>query len=35
MKLIPRGDTTAVDAYLSPVLRRYVIRWQTSCAGSG
>jgi 5-oxoprolinase (ATP-hydrolysing) len=24
MKLVPRGDTTAVDAYLSPVLRRYV-----------
>lgn len=24
MKLIPRGDTTTVDAYLSPVLRRYV-----------
>ena len=24
MKLISRGDTTVVDAYLSPVLRRYV-----------
>ncbi len=24
MKLVPRGDTTIVDAYLSPVLRRYV-----------
>lgn len=24
IKLIARGDTTAVDAYLSPVLRRYV-----------
>jgi 5-oxoprolinase (ATP-hydrolysing) len=23
-KLVPRGDTTVVDAYLSPVLRRYV-----------
>ena len=23
MKLIPRGDTTVVDAYLSPILRRY------------
>jgi 5-oxoprolinase (ATP-hydrolysing) len=23
-KLVPRGDTTLVDAYLSPVLRRYV-----------
>ena len=26
MKLIGRGDTTVVDAYLSPVLRRYVNR---------
>ncbi|MDX6312143.1 MAG: hypothetical protein QOF44_1607, partial [Streptomyces sp.] len=24
IKLIPRGDTTVVDAYLSPILRRYV-----------
>jgi 5-oxoprolinase (ATP-hydrolysing) len=24
VKLVPRGDTTVVDAYLSPVLRRYV-----------
>ncbi|MFJ6521940.1 hydantoinase B/oxoprolinase family protein [Streptomyces filamentosus] len=24
IKLVPRGDTTVVDAYLSPVLRRYV-----------
>src|SRR5581483_1467807 len=24
MKLVGRGDTTAVDAYLSPILRRYV-----------
>lgn len=24
LKLVPRGDTTAVDAYLSPILRRYV-----------
>jgi 5-oxoprolinase (ATP-hydrolysing) len=24
MKLVPRGDTTVVDAYLSPVLQRYV-----------
>ena len=24
MKLVSRGDTTVVDAYLSPVLRRYV-----------
>ncbi|MEA3291508.1 MAG: hydantoinase/oxoprolinase family protein, partial [Pseudomonadota bacterium] len=26
MKLVPRGDTTVVDAYLSPILRRYVAR---------
>ena len=26
IKLVPRGDTTVVDAYLSPVLRRYVER---------
>ncbi|MEU7227066.1 hydantoinase B/oxoprolinase family protein [Streptomyces chrestomyceticus] len=24
MKLVPRGDTTVVDAYLSPILNRYV-----------
>ncbi|MDJ1137153.1 hydantoinase B/oxoprolinase family protein [Streptomyces iconiensis] len=24
IKLVPRGDTTVVDAYLSPVLRRYI-----------
>ncbi|MGO8855357.1 MAG: hydantoinase B/oxoprolinase family protein [Steroidobacteraceae bacterium] len=24
IKLVPRGDTTVVDAYLSPLLRRYV-----------
>jgi len=24
MKIVPRGDTTVVDAYLSPVLRQYV-----------
>ena len=26
LRLIPRGDTTVVDAYLSPILRRYVDR---------
>ncbi|MDJ0771203.1 MAG: hydantoinase B/oxoprolinase family protein [Ilumatobacter sp.] len=26
MKLVSRGDTTVVDAYLSPILRRYVRR---------
>jgi 5-oxoprolinase (ATP-hydrolysing) len=24
MKLVSRGDTATVDAYLSPILRRYV-----------
>ena len=24
MKMVSRGDTTVVDAYLSPILRRYV-----------
>ncbi len=26
MKMVSRGDTTVVDAYLSPILRRYVAR---------
>jgi len=30
MKLVARGDTTVVDAYLSPVLRRYVDRVDTA-----
>ncbi|MBP0005347.1 MAG: hydantoinase B/oxoprolinase family protein [Cyanobacteria bacterium SBC] len=30
MKLVGRGDTTVVDAYLSPILRRYVDR--VSCS---
>lgn len=29
MKLVSRGDTTVVDAYLSPILRRYVDRMAT------
>ncbi|MCA0909700.1 hydantoinase B/oxoprolinase family protein [Qipengyuania gaetbuli] len=28
IKLVPRGDTTVVDAYLSPVLRRYTVGLQ-------
>ena len=37
MKLVSRGDTTVVDAYLSPVLRRYVesVEEQLSTGGSG
>ena len=29
MKLVGRGDTTVVDAYLSPILRRYIDRIET------
>ncbi len=34
MKLVPRGDTTVVDAYLSPVLRRYVDGLDARLAGT-
>ncbi|MCU0838943.1 MAG: hydantoinase B/oxoprolinase family protein [Rhodospirillales bacterium] len=33
MKLISRGDTTVVDAYLSPVLKRYVKAASAALAG--
>jgi 5-oxoprolinase (ATP-hydrolysing) len=33
MKLVGRGDTTVVDAYLSPILRRYVDRVATELKG--
>ncbi|MFX4293975.1 hydantoinase B/oxoprolinase family protein [Streptomyces bohaiensis] len=33
IKLVPRGDTTVVDAYLSPVLRRYVEQVAAELAG--
>jgi len=32
IKLVPRGDTTVADAYLSPVLRRYVDRVSSALA---
>ncbi len=35
MKLVPRGDTTVVDAYLSPILRRYVNQVSQALAGEG
>ncbi|MEO1506787.1 MAG: hydantoinase B/oxoprolinase family protein, partial [Cyanobacteria bacterium J06633_23] len=35
MKLISRGDTTVVDAYLSPILRRYVEQVQSALSSSG
>ncbi len=34
MKLVSRGDTTVVDAYLSPILRRYVGQVERELAGS-
>ncbi|MCC5634730.1 hydantoinase B/oxoprolinase family protein [Nostoc sp. CHAB 5844] len=33
MKLISRGDTTVVDAYLSPILRRYVDQVASQLSG--
>ncbi|HLU33795.1 MAG TPA: hydantoinase/oxoprolinase family protein, partial [Natronosporangium sp.] len=35
MKLVPRGDTAVVDAYLSPGLRRYVDRVAAELSGAG
>lgn len=35
MKLVGRGDTTVVDAYLSPILRRYVDKVATALEGTG
>ncbi|WP_375291039.1 hydantoinase B/oxoprolinase family protein [Qipengyuania sp.] len=35
IKLIPRGDTTVVDAYLSPVLRRYTDGLKASLPAAG
>ena len=35
IKLVPRGDTTLVDAYLSPVLRRYVDSFAAQLGGAG
>src|SRR5215472_11582322 len=34
MKLVSRGDTTVVDAYLSPILRRYVDQVAASLGGT-
>ena len=33
MKLVSRGDTTVVDAYLSPILRRYVKQVESQMPG--
>ncbi len=35
IRLIPRGDTTVVDAYLSPVLRRYTDTLEDSLPDTG
>ncbi len=34
LRLVPRGDTTVVDAYLSPILRRYVDRVASELTGT-
>src|SRR3546814_17184601 len=34
IKLVGRGDTTVVDAYLSPILRRYVDRVAAELGGT-
>ncbi len=34
MKLVSRGDTTVVDAYLSPILRRYVEQVRDALGGN-
>jgi len=34
LRLIPRGDTTVVDAYLSPILRRYVDQVASELGGT-
>ena len=33
LRLVPRGDTTVVDAYLSPILRRYVAQIEAELDG--
>ena len=35
MKIVPRGDTTVVDAYLSPILRRYVSQVESALGRAG
>jgi 5-oxoprolinase (ATP-hydrolysing) len=34
MKVVPRGDTAVVDAYLSPVLRRYITQVEDALSGT-
>jgi 5-oxoprolinase (ATP-hydrolysing) len=34
LRLVPRGDTTVVDAYLSPILRRYVDQVASELTGT-
>ena len=34
LRIVPRGDTTVVDAYLSPILRRYVERVAAELSGT-
>ncbi|QSB14879.1 hydantoinase B/oxoprolinase family protein [Natronosporangium hydrolyticum] len=34
LKVVPRGDTAVVDAYLSPILRRYVAQVESELVGA-
>jgi 5-oxoprolinase (ATP-hydrolysing) len=34
LRLVPRGDTTVADAYLSPILRRYIDQLSTGLGGA-
>jgi 5-oxoprolinase (ATP-hydrolysing) len=34
LRMVPRGDTTVTDAYLSPILRRYVDRIEGALGGA-
>ncbi len=34
LRLVPRGDTTVADAYLSPILRRYIAQVSAGLAGA-
>ena len=34
IKIVARGDTTVVDAYLNPILRQYIANLQTAMPGS-
>ena len=33
MRMVPRGDTTVIDAYVTPILRSYIRRFEAGLAG--